>query len=139
MKVYTDGWVQLHDHEAADIDRFWLDGFPVAVTPEEAYSKGRGPDKRVSPIYDYDDGGIGKVQWVNATHDRAAYLKADGSWKTGGRFHLWISAGAGTLPYEFPLSSTVRIEAGDPSDWQGRKNEAIAAAELALGLRPLIE
>lgn len=139
MKVYANGWVQMSDFEAKTIDRFWLDGFPTAVTPEEASRSGRGPDKRISPIYDYDDGGIGGVQWLNATHDGAAILKSDGGWKTGGTFHLWISAGAGTLPYEVPLRQLVTVDAGDPAGWQDRQREAIAAAELVLGLIPISE
>lgn len=138
MTVYADGWASLDD-EVGLINKYWLDGFPVAASPEEAYRHGLGPDKRVSPIYDYNDGGIGATQWLNVTHDVAAFLKSDGGWKVGGTFHLWVSTGAGTLPYEVPLRYPVRVEAGDPSGWQDRKKEAISAAEAILGLRRIAE
>lgn len=137
MTVYADGWVSLDD-EVGLINEYWLDGFPAAVTPEEVY-RGRGRDKRLSPIYDYDDGGIGAVQWLNVTHNVAAFLKSDAGWKVGGKFHLWVSAGVGTLPYEVPLRYPVRVEAGDPSGWMDRKEEAISAAEAVLGLRRVAE
>lgn len=121
------------------ISEYWLDGFPVAATPDEGYRSGHGRDKRVSPIYDYDDGGIGAVQWLNVTHKAAAILKSDGGWKVGGTFHLWVSAGGGTLPYEIPLRTPVRVDAGDPSGWTERREEAIAKAEEVLGLRRLTE
>lgn len=138
MKLYEDGWVQMDHYEASTIDRYWRDGFPVAVTPDDV-RRGHGPEKRISPILDYDDRGIGKVQWLNVTHDRAAILASDGGWASGGTFHLWISTGAGTLPYELPLGDPVRVEEGEPSGWRDRKADAIAVAERVLGLRPISE
>lgn len=135
MKHYADGWVQL-SHSYPTIDVFWLDGFPVAE-PDKQYSHGYGPEKRHSPIYDYSNGGIGTVQWLNVTRNTAAVLKADGGWKTGGNFHLWVSTGARTLPYELPLPYPVTITPGDSSGWQDLKREAIALAEEVLGLRML--
>lgn len=137
MTIYADGWASLED-EVSLIDEYWLNGFPVAATSEVAQRRGRGPENRVSPIYDYDDGGIGAVQWLNVTHNAAAVLVSDGGWKDGGTFHLWISNGAGTLPYEVPLRYPVTIEKGDASGWLDRKKQAISVAELVLGLRPLL-
>lgn len=137
MTVYADGWALL-GIEVGLISEYWLDGFPVAATPDE-HHRGHGPEKRVSPIYDYDDGGFGAVQWLNVTHDVAAVLKSDGGWKVGGEFHLWVSAGVGTLPYEVPLRYPVQVTKGDPAGWQDRKKEAISAAEAVLGLRRVPE
>lgn len=137
MTFYADGWALLEDTEVGLISEYWLDGFPVAATPEEEHDRGRGPEKRVSPIYDYDDGGIGATQWLNVTHNVAATLVADGGWKTGGIFHLWVSTGVGTLPYEVPLRYPIKIDAGDHSGWIKREAGAILAAEAVLGLRRL--
>ena len=139
MTGYADGWALLGDEVRAIIKEYWLDGFPVAATPDEEYNRGRGPGKRVSPIYEYDDGGIGATQWLNVTHNVAAILKSDGGWKVGGAFHLWVSTGIGTLPYEVPLRNPIMIAAGDNVGWSERKEEAIAAAEAVLGLRRLAE
>ena len=130
MKIYQDGWVLL-GHHATLLPAFWRDGFPIV----QGQDSGRyGQYRRDSPIYTYDDGGIGAVQWLNVTRNVSAVLKSDGSWKTGGQFHLWVSPGAGTRPYEVPLPYPIRIERGDPSDWQTRKQEAVEAAEEILGL-----
>lgn len=139
MTIYADGWALLEETEVGLISEYWLDGFPVAATPEEEHDRGRGRDNRVSPIYDYADGGIGATQWLNVTHNVAAVLIADGGWKVGGKFHLWVSAGAGTLPYEVPLRYPIRVEVGDPSGWMERQKEAISAAEAVLGLRRIAE
>lgn len=135
-KFYADGWVQLSSSVYL-LPAYWLNGFPTPADEKEARARGRGPDLRVSPIFDYRDGGIGALQWVNVTHNAAAIVAADGDWRTGGTFHLWISPGAGTLPYEVGFKSPIRLDEGDPSGWQPRKDEAEAAAVAYLGLRPL--
>lgn len=114
---------------------FWLDGFLTATAEELARGRGRGPDDRVSPIFDYENGGIGAIQWVNVTHDKAAVLISDGGWRTGGVFHLWISPGVGRIPYEVPFTHPVRIRPGDNSGWGDQLDEAQAQAEVFLGLR----
>lgn len=131
---YTDGWVRLDDSVYV-LGAFWLNGFDPIEDPERRRLEGRGPDGRSSPIYDYVDGGIGKVQWLNVTLNRAAILAADGSWKTGGEFHLWVSLGAGTRPFEIKSKYPIKIDAGDPRGWHDRKQEAISEVEKILGLR----
>lgn len=138
MTVYADGWSRL-DSEVGYISGYWLDGFPVAATPEEQLHSARGPENRVSPIYDYNDGGVGAIQWLNVTHNVAATLVSDGGWKTGGIFHPWVSTGVGTIPYEVPLLYPIKIDAGDHSGWIKRREDAILAAEAILGLRRLSE
>ena len=87
------------------------------------------------PVLDYQDGGIGKVQWLNVTHNRAAILASDGTWQTGGFFHLWISAGAGTQPYEVKLQTgqQIPVVAGDSSGWEDAKEDAVVWAQRVLG------
>lgn len=132
--VYPDGWVELRDTYLLGV--YWLDGFPVIQDEEERATHGRGPDKRRSPILDYQDGGIGSIQWVNATHDKAAVLHCDGGWKDGGTWHLWVSPGARTLPYEVEWTHAPTIVAGDHSGWQDSKDEAADMARSYLGLAP---
>lgn len=98
---------------------------------------GRGPDLRQSPIFDYRDGGIGKIEWVNVTHDKAAILAADGGWKEGGTFHLWVSTGAGTRPYEVKWTDPAKMDADDPSGWREVQEFAANMAREYLGLREL--
>lgn len=134
-KFYENGWVQLSS-DTYLISAYWLDGFDTAETPEEE-RRAIGPEKRISPIYSYDDGGIGAAQWVNATYDKAAILQSDGGWKTGGIFHLWISPGAGRRPYEVLWKRPTAIAAGGP--WEDERAVAVATAEAYLGLRLLFE
>ncbi len=134
-RTYENGWVQL-DTSCYLIGAYWLDPFPVATDEEIREGHGRGPDKRISPIYDYDDGGIGRRQWLNATHDAAAVLCQDGGWKNGGEFHLWVSPGVGRRPYEVPIQWPIRIKAGDPSGWEEMQNQAVTFTEQVLGLVP---
>lgn len=134
-KFYADGWVRLSS-DVYLLHAYWLDGFPAAADKQEAL-RGRGEDKRVSPIYDYRDGGIGHIQWVNVTHNVAAILAGDGEWTTGGTFHLWISPGAGTRPYEVAWKNPIGFPEGEPSGWQDPKEEAEAATVAYLGLQPL--
>jgi hypothetical protein len=108
-----NGWMRF---DSGDLrGDFWLDGFPPATDPDEAYKFGRGTDKRVSPIYDYDSGGIGPIQWIHPLHDRAVILAGDGRWRNGGSWHVWYSGGPGDAPRE--ITSWVidgpRIVAGD--------------------------
>lgn len=134
-QIYADGWVELSSPHI--VRAYWLDGFPIIADEETREWKGYGPDGRTSPILTYDDGGIGKVEWVNVTHDKAAILCADGGWKTGGKFHLWVSPGAGTLAHEVHGFKAPQIVAGDPSGWYEAKEGATAAARSYLGLRPI--
>lgn len=122
----NDGWVRL-DSNVYYLSAYWIHPFPLDEHQE-----------RDSPIRDYDDGGIGAVQWVNITHNTAAILKSDGSWKSGGKFHLWISPGAGKLPYDVQFAKPIEIIGGDPDSWTLRKREAILLAEEFLGIDPAI-
>ncbi|HEY3549207.1 MAG TPA: hypothetical protein VGK17_24285 [Propionicimonas sp.] len=137
MQLYDDGWVRLDGVHFMSV--FWIDGFElVDVSAEKRAAWAPLLDdvqRRNSPIDEYDSGGIGPIQWLNATHNRAAMVDSDGTWKTGGEFHLWVSAGAGTRPYEIPFRRRIGISAGDPSGWQERRDDAIAEAEAVLGLR----
>lgn len=115
---------------------FWLDGFPTATDPDEEHSRGRGPDKRVSPIYDYDNGGIGAIQWLHPVHDRAVILIADGGWRTGGDWHVWYSGGPGALPREITKWAVngPRVVRGDNDGWHHQRNLAIVQVEEYLGM-----
>jgi len=66
---------------------------------------------------------------VNVTHNAAAILKCDGTWNSGGKFHLWISSGARNLPYEVGFKKPIVIDAGDPDGWLARRREATVLAE----------
>jgi hypothetical protein len=132
-RQYEGGWVRL-DSSVSLITAFWLDGFPPGKTEEEKNMLGIGAEKRVSPIFQYNDGGIGFTQWVNFTHDTAALLRADGGWQGGGTFHLWVSPGAGKPAYEIPFSPAAKVVAGDPDGWLTQKEAAIEMAEEVLGL-----
>lgn len=125
-----NGWARL-DEPA--LDPYWLDGFPPSDDPIERHLYGRGPDFRKSPIYEYRDGGIGRVQWLNVSQDKAAILVHNGGWKYGGPFHLWISSGIRTVPYLIVLE--VVIKAGDPSGWERMKDEAIDISEQLIAAR----
>ncbi|MBB1195750.1 hypothetical protein [Curtobacterium flaccumfaciens] len=122
----NDGWVRL-DGSVYYLSAFWIQPFPLDAKQDHD-----------SPIRDYRDGGIRAVQWVNVTHNAAAILKSDGSWSKGGEFHLWISPGAGSLPYEVQFTNPIKIDAGDPDGWVARKREAIALAESFLGIDPAV-
>ena len=135
-KFYEDGWGRLSS-EVGVLDAYWSDGFPPAVGEEEARSPGWGPDNRVSPVLNYSRG-IGYVQWVNVTHNTAAILRVDGTRETGGTFHLWISPGAGTRPYEVQWINSPTFNPGeDAAALLGSQQQAEAAAVAYLGLQPL--
>lgn len=93
--VGANGWLRLSDSAPRRRD-YWLEGFPVV---SDSDSDGSSP-RRVSPIMDYDDGGIDTVQWIHPLHDKAIILASDGGWKVGGDWHVWFSHGARTLPIE---------------------------------------
>lgn len=129
-----NGWLRL-DH-VSPLGQYWLDGFPQAQTLEEE-NIARGRERRMSPIYDYDDGGIGAVQWLQPLTDTALILQSDGGWKTGGMFHLWVCNGAGSRPREITelVLDNHCVEKGDPTGWSDRRDEAVEAVETFFGLR----
>lgn len=122
----NNGWVRL-DSSVYLLAPFWIHPFPVDEHGDHT-----------SPIANYDDGGIGPVQWVNVTHDAAAVLRCDGSWTRGGDFHLWISPGAGSLPYEVNFDEPIKVDSHDSNGWIARKREATLVAESFLGIDPTV-
>ncbi|QKS18051.1 hypothetical protein HUN59_19135 [Curtobacterium sp. Csp2] len=122
----NDGWVRL-DSSVPYLSAFWIHPFPLDAQEDHD-----------SPIRAYRDGGIGAVQWVNVTRNAAAILKSDGGWSEGGEFHLWISPGAGHLPYEVEFKNPIKVVAGDPDGWDARKRQATVLAESFLGIDPAL-
>lgn len=137
LKQYENGWVRLQDSECDLIREYWLDGFDITEEQIKKGESGQLHAREVSPIYAYDDGGIGPIQWVNVTRDVAAVLCQDGGWRDGGHFHLWISPGRGRRPYEVPIKWPMAIKEGDHTGWATNQNEAAAIVEQFLGLRPM--
>lgn len=120
-----NGWVRL---DSAPLSAaHWLEGFPQAQTDEER-DRARGPEGRVSPIYDNSrkSGGIRAVQWVNFTTDKAVVMIALGGWREGGDFQVWYSPGVGQLPRDITnvIDLDARIEAGDPDGWMEQVDAA---------------
>jgi hypothetical protein len=108
------------------LSHFWLDPYPSADTPELAFKRGRGRDQRVSPIYDLEHR-LGFQRWVTA--DTALIVIADGDWRTGGRFRLYVSPGHGQLPYEVLEVAEKFTYPPDPDEWTKVMEQAFAAAE----------
>lgn len=134
----SDGWVR---HEYSERSRirvdYWRTPFAPERSDEEWVEVSRSPgDLRESPIRAYDANGIGPVEWVNALHDCAVILAADGTWKTGGEFHVWYSAGGGSVPREITKSviSGPRVVAGENVEWCDQLAEAIAQVERYVGV-----
>lgn len=127
----ANGWLRL-DGSAKRRRDYWLEGFPTVRDDDESSSHGRS-EKRVSPIWDYDDGGIGAVQWINPLYDKAIILASDGGWNKGGRWHVWFSHGARTLPVD--LTDYVwrlrdhEIRPGEASVWMVRRGNAVSEVE----------
>ena len=121
-----NGWLRLDG--SAELRRdYWLEGFP-----DELNAEGQSV-RRSSPILGYDDRGIGAVQWINPLHDKAVILASDGGWREGGRWHVWFSHGARTLPVE--LTDFVwklahhQIQPGEHDKWQVHKENAVSEVE----------
>lgn len=141
---YEDGWVQV-PNDSARLDAYWRSSIadtttPAATTDSESVTTRLVPLGPVPcPVLNYDDGGIGHVQWLNLTHNRAAIVIADGGWKKGGAFRLWVSAGAGTEPFEISLGhySDFTFPRGGSDMWSAPKDRAIAAAQALLCLKQL--
>ena len=141
---YEDGWVQLPNGEGP-LEAYWRSPIadtttPVATTNPEAtvtWPVQTGPVP--CPVLKYDDGGIGHVQWLNLTHNRAAIVIADGGWKVGGQYRFWVSAGAGTEPFEISLGrfTDFAFPRGGSHEWSAPKDRAIAAAQALLCLKQL--
>ncbi|MFH5208087.1 hypothetical protein [Antrihabitans spumae] len=132
----TGGWVRYNsEYQNGKRTDYWLDGFPAGTTDDER-RRGRGVDKRISPILDYDARGIGPIEWINATHDRAVILAADGGWHQGGEFHVWYSAGGSTLPREITphVIFGPRIVSGDNVGWQEQLDQAVQQVQDYLGI-----
>ena len=113
---YADGWCR-HHYSGIRAD-YW-------AVPEE----GTGPMACV-------DGGIGAIQWINAIHDRAVILISDGTWRTGGTFRVWYSAGGGSRPREitdYIEWFDVRIIAGE-NVFQDQLDAAEALVEAYFGI-----
>lgn len=132
-KIYDHGWVKLASDAPLSAE-FWIDGFDPIEDEQERFLHGSGRRGVRSPILDYQDGGIGAVQWLNLTHDTAAIVKSDGGWKDGGVFHLWISPGAGERPYKIPLHPEIAVKKGDDAGWYCKKEQAVHTTERLLGL-----
>ncbi|QHC60989.1 hypothetical protein [Rathayibacter sp. VKM Ac-2760] len=133
MTSAASGWV-VYDASTPLLPAFWLDGFPVA-TPDEPDSKGSGAADRVSPIYEaYDkNGGIGAIQYVNVTHNTAALVLPNQEWKTGGEFELWISPGAGQMPYRLPFKEPRMLARDSQNTWESLLGNAMNEAQLLIG------
>lgn len=115
------------------IPTFWLDGFRPEGSVDVELSE---DDKsRVSPIYRAfgKNDGIGAIQWIKATHDAAAVVVAEDSWVHGGDFRLWISPGAGRMPYEVPLTPRVTIPAEQNDNVEHLLGEALNLAGALIG------
>lgn len=130
----SGGWVR---HQwVSTRDDYWADPFVAVSASVIAANPGIEDDLRVNPIRQYDSRGIGPVEWINAVHDRAFILDADGGWHSGGRFHVWYSSGGGSLPREITKSVIhgPAIDAGDHVGWQDQLREAIEQVEAYAGM-----
>lgn len=128
----------------APVRHFWLHRAPVidrASIPVETYSREAiqcpDGDRLRTRIYEYNNGGLGSVQWLNWLEDTAVILIADRSWKDGGAWHAWVAPASGKEPYEVQQIAAAKgctYPEGDPNEWQAAKHRAVRELCAATGL-----
>lgn len=120
------GWV-IFNPKMTLLSAFWLDGFP-GVDDQEKHA--------ASPIYTAlsGNGFLGIGQYVNVTHDAAAVVVLEGTLKAGGEFVLWVSPGAGRLPYRLPFNEPRPLPANSyHEDYDREFGEALNEASMLIG------
>ncbi|MYV31987.1 type II toxin-antitoxin system prevent-host-death family antitoxin [Rhodococcus sp. DSM 6344] len=127
----SNGWRTYPDRDL--LAQYWLEPWPTAPDDVIAAGGAHPPNDKISPIYEYRDDGLSRVQWVNLTHDRAAICIADSNWRVGGAYHFWYYPGGGRMPYEFTKFASVHRYPADPIAWQVVCKKAFAEAEDLLG------
>ena len=87
----------------------------------------------------WDDGGIGVIQWFHTVTGATYWLVVDGSWKTGGTFHVFFVSDLSNptlTPVELKWwSRAPQIEEGDSQEWTIVQKLAERSVEERLGIR----
>lgn len=81
----------------------------------------------------FDDDGIGVVEWLNIDTGTRLLLFAGGTWKSGGRFHLWWTNPAGGRVVELDQQLIApQYPAGEASYWHDVKVRLVHEVEVKL-------